>query len=104
MLTNTTVSARDPRAASVHAPSAQDGSSLPPSSPPPIDWGSPPAVRAWLLSLRETFRDAASAGEDQTRPPARRRLGRATARETLTEAIDAAEAAIAHALASVGGE
>ena len=47
---------------------------------------------------------ATSAGEDQTRPPSRRRLGRATARETIAEASDAAEAAIATALQSVGGE
>jgi hypothetical protein len=102
MLTNTSSPATDPRAASVHAPSAQGGASPPP--PPPLDLGNPPVARAWLLSLRETLRDATSAGEDQTRPPGRRRLGRAMARETITEASEAAEAAIASALQSVGGE
>jgi hypothetical protein len=104
MLTNTSSPATDLRAASVHAPSAQRGTSPPPPLPPPLDLGNPPVARAWLLSLRETLRDATSAGEDQTRPPGRRRLGRAMARETITEASEAAEAAIASALQSVGGE
>ena len=99
MLTNTSSPATDLRAASVHAPSAQGA-----ASPPPLDLGDPLAARTWLLSLRETLRDATSAGEDQTRPPGRRRLGRATARETIAEASEAAEAAIATALQSVGGE
>ena len=89
-------------AGGVDAPSAQGGASPPP--PPPLDLGNPTAARTWLLALRETLRDAPSAGEDQTRPPGRRRLGRAMARETITEASDAAEAAIAVALQSVGGE
>jgi hypothetical protein len=104
MLTNTSSPTTDLRAASVHAPSAQGGASPPPPPPPPLDLGNPPVARAWLLSLRETLRDATSAGEDQTRPPGRRRLGRAMARETITEASEAAEAAIAVALQSVGGE
>jgi hypothetical protein len=76
----------------------------PPPPPPPLDLGNPPVARAWLLSLREALRDATSAGEDQTRPPGRRRLGRAMARETITEASTVAEAAIASALQSVEGE
>jgi hypothetical protein len=104
MLTNTSSPATDLRAASVHAPSAQGGASPPPPPPPPLDLGDPIAARTWLLALRETVRDATSAGEDQTRPPGRRRLGRATAREAIAEANDAAEAALALALKSVGGE
>ena len=106
MLTNTSAPATDLRAASVHAPSAQGGASPPPPPPPPppLDLGDPIAARTWLLSLRETLRDATSAGEDQTRPPGRRRLGRATARETIAEASEAAEAMLALALQSVGGE
>src|SRR5580700_6082214 len=104
MLTNTSSPATDLRAASVHAPSAQGGPAQPPPPPQPLDLGDPTAARAWLLSLRETLRDATSAGEDQTRPPGRRRLGRTMAKETIAEASEAAEATIAAALQSVGGE
>jgi len=43
-------------------------------------------VRVWLDRVETHVKDALAAGEDATRPPARRDLGRRTARSALLEA------------------
>jgi hypothetical protein len=57
----------------------------------PLDLADPAMVRAWLAALRTQVADALAAGEDATRRPSRRRLGRQTARRTLQEASRAVE-------------
>lgn len=52
----------------------------------PLKLTDPAAVRAWLTQLRTEIDDAIGAGEDATRPPGKRTLGRAMARSTLLEA------------------
>jgi hypothetical protein len=56
---------------------------------PPLDLGDHDAVRGWLTELRAQINDIAAAGEDATRPPGQRELGRATARNAILEARDA---------------
>jgi hypothetical protein len=55
----------------------------------PLVLADPAEVRAWLEDLRGQVKDALAAGEDATRMPGRRRLGRPTARRTLREASHA---------------
>lgn len=52
----------------------------------PLDLDDREAVRAWLADLRAQVDDVVAAGEDATRPPARRMLGRPMARHTILEA------------------
>ncbi len=53
------------------------------SAPPPLDLADPAVLRAWLADLRLQLDNAVGAGEDATRPPAERDLGRRTARRLL---------------------
>jgi len=55
-------------------------------APPTLDLTDKAAVRAWLAELRTQIEDAVAAGEDATRPPGRRALGRPTARRAILEA------------------
>ena len=63
----------------------------------PLDFSDREAVRAWLRELRTQVAEIAAAGEDATRPPGKRALGRATARSTILEAQRAIEQMIATA-------
>jgi hypothetical protein len=56
-----------------------------------LDLGDPEAMSAWLARLRAQIDDVIAAGEDATRPPGQRRLGRAAARQAMTEARRALE-------------
>ncbi|MFT3775343.1 MAG: hypothetical protein QM820_59095 [Minicystis sp.] len=58
----------------------------PAGAPYVLDLSNRDAARAWLAELRTQIDDAVSAGEDATRPPGRRALGRPTARRALLEA------------------
>lgn len=62
-----------------------------------LDLGDREAVRAWLAELRTQIDDAVGAGEDATRPPGRRELGRPTARSAILEARRAIDAMLAAA-------
>jgi hypothetical protein len=57
--------------------------------PDPVNFADPAAVRAWIAEMRTQIEDAASAGEDATRPLGKRRLGRMMARRMAVEAHDA---------------
>ena len=74
--------------AEVHQPpTGGKGGDLPTAAAiPALDFGDPEAVRAWLARLRAQIEDAVTVGEDATRPPGRRRLGRAAAREIVEAA------------------
>lgn len=50
-----------------------------------LDWNDAPAARAWARDVYVQVRDALGAGEDATRPPGRRELGRRAARRILRE-------------------
>ena len=52
----------------------------------PLDWSDHEAVRAWLRELRTQIDEIVGAGEDATRPPGERALGRAAARRAILEA------------------
>jgi hypothetical protein len=52
----------------------------------PLNVTDPAALRAWLAELRIQVDDAVAAGEDATRPPGQRDLGRAMARRKLLAA------------------
>ncbi len=54
--------------------------------PDNLDWTNPTAVRQWAHALLTQARDTIAAGEDATRPPAHRELGRQAARRIITEA------------------
>src|SRR5262245_42603513 len=54
--------------------------------PAHVDLTDPAARAAWLAAMRESTLDALAAGEDQTRPPGARDLGRREARRILTDA------------------
>src|SRR5215468_4264037 len=54
--------------------------------PKPLDLTDSSAVRAWLTDLHKNIKDAIAAGDDATRPPGERDLGRRTAREHILEA------------------
>lgn len=56
-----------------------------------LDFGDPEAVHAWLAPLRARIEDVIAAGEDATRPPDQRGLGRAAARQAIAEARRALE-------------
>jgi hypothetical protein len=58
--------------------------------PDPVNLSDPAAMRAWIADMRNQIEDAASAGEDATRPLGKRRLGRMMARRMVVEARDAA--------------
>jgi hypothetical protein len=51
----------------------------------PVDFSDPGQVRLWLKALRVQVEDAVSAGDDATRPPGKRGLGRLTARRIALE-------------------
>ena len=57
-----------------------------PNTTEPVDFSDPTAVRSWLTALTIQIEDIAAAAEDATRPPDRRRLGRALARSMIIEA------------------
>jgi hypothetical protein len=50
-----------------------------------------------LADLREQIEDLAAAGDDATRPPSRRRLGRPVARATIRAAYEKATTILAQA-------
>lgn len=52
----------------------------------PLDFSDREAVRAWLTELRMQIDEVVAAGEDATRPPGERALGRAAARRAILEA------------------
>lgn len=52
---------------------------------PALDLTDREIARAWLADLRAQIDDVMAAGEDATRPPGRRALGRAVARNAITE-------------------
>jgi hypothetical protein len=66
------------------------------AAPPPLDLADPAVLRAWLADLRLQLDDALGAGDDATRPPGQRDLGRREARRLLF----GARATIAALLAS----
>jgi hypothetical protein len=51
----------------------------------PVDFSEPDQVRLWLKALRVQVEDAVSAGDDATRPPGKRGLGRLAARRIALE-------------------
>ena len=51
-----------------------------------LDWNDAAAVSAWARDVYVQVLDALAAGEDATRPPGRRELGRRAARRIVTEA------------------
>lgn len=51
-----------------------------------LDWNSHAACRAWLGDVAARCKDAFTVLDDQTRPLAERRLGRAEARRLVAEA------------------
>ncbi len=61
-----------------------------------LSFRDPDAVRAWLTHLRAQIEDVVAAGDDATRAPGERRLGRAAARE----AIEVGRRALEHLLAA----
>ena len=54
-----------------------------------LDFSDREAVRAWLTELRTQIDEVVAAGEDATRPPGERALGRATARGAILAARNA---------------
>jgi hypothetical protein len=72
-----------------HPPSGGKGGDPPAARP--IDWSNRDEVRAWLADLRAQVDDAVAAGEDATRPPGRRELGRRAARRAILQAGRALE-------------
>jgi len=70
-------------------------------SAPGLDWHDPTACAAWLADVVIQCEDALSAAEDQTRPPVKRRLGRATARRLLAEAKRALQEQLRYARAGL---
>jgi len=60
-----------------------------PRSVVPVDLGDREAARAWLHALAEQIEDATAAGEDATRSPGQRELGRRAARAIVMDARDA---------------
>jgi hypothetical protein len=52
----------------------------------PLDLADPEEVRRWLDKLESDIWDAIAAGDDATRPPGERDLGRRMAREHILEA------------------
>jgi hypothetical protein len=66
--------------------SIQERAEVQASDVPPLDFTDPKGLRDWLRSLDSNFHDLLAAADDATRPPARRELGRATARANILEA------------------
>jgi hypothetical protein len=66
------------------------GGQFPPASvagaPPALDFGDLEALDRWLLDMTIHIRDATGAGEDATRPPGERDLGRRAARRIIVDA------------------
>ena len=54
-----------------------------------VDLANHAAAQAWLTALTEQVEDLAAAGEDATRPPGERDLGRRSARRMVLDARDA---------------
>ncbi|MFO0756024.1 MAG: hypothetical protein U0359_06015 [Byssovorax sp.] len=82
-----------------------DSSTEPPH--PPIDFGDPAAVRAWLSFLREHTLDAIALGEDAMKRPRERMFSRheagrrlASEERVLLALLDAAERGLAPARAA----
>ena len=63
--------------------------------PDPLDFGDSEAVRAWLRELRTQIDEVTAAGEDATRPPGQRALGRAGTRRAILDAQRAIEQMLA---------
>jgi hypothetical protein len=51
----------------------------------PVDLAKPEELRRWLLKLDANICDAIAAGDDATRPPGQRDLGRMMARQRILE-------------------
>src|SRR5262245_23039411 len=60
--------------------SAKDMDTVKRSDVTPLDFSDAAALRDWLRKLRSDIDDALAAGDDATRPPGERSLGRAMAR------------------------
>lgn len=54
-------------------------------NPERLDWRDESAVRAWARDVFTQVRDAIGAGEDATRSPGRRELGRRAARRIIRQ-------------------
>lgn len=52
----------------------------------PVNLADAAEASAWLAQLREQIDDAVAAGDDATRPPGQRDLGRRSARRAILEA------------------
>jgi hypothetical protein len=80
------------------APAGGKGGDLPAAyATKTLDFADREAVRAWLAHLRAQIEDVVATGEDATRPPDQRRLGRAAARQGIEEARRALEQLLAAA-------
>ena len=66
-----------------------------------LNWNDPAACHAWLVDVAARCKDAVTVAEDQTRPLAKRRLGRASARRLLAEAKGALQAQLRYARAGL---
>ena len=69
-----------------HSACVPGAPAAPAPAPPTLDWADPTAVEAWARDLCVHVQDAVGAGEDATRPPGGRELGRRAARRLILEA------------------
>lgn len=83
-----------------HPPGGKGGD---PPAARPLDLTDRAELRAWLADLRTQIDDALAAGEDATRPPARRELGRRAARRAVVQAGRALDRILAVAEQAVDG-
>lgn len=65
--------------------------------PDALDWTDVNAVKVWARGVCITARDAIGAGEDATRPPGKRELGRAAARRIIEDTGSQLDHAMQHA-------
>lgn len=82
--------------------SAKEMDTVKKSNVAPLDFADAKALRIWLDHLHSDIHDAIAAGDDATRPPSQRDLGRTTARahilesrHTLRHLLEAAERGMA---------
>ncbi len=71
------------------------------SMPKALDWTDRAACESWLNALDTAAKDLEAVGEDQTRDPADRDLGRRAARRMHAEAAHSVESLIAFARAGL---
>ena len=63
-----------------------------------LNWNDPAACRTWLLDLQSAMTDLRAAAEDQVAPIATRDLGRARAKQLISDSATNFEDKIAYAL------